>query len=147
MSAICSSKICDITKETETYQRKYYRNNAFANETHARAQIRHYLANDGATINQQDARFIKHRARNITAARSVFRKDSWESARIPMNSAIRDVSSDKLAQSLDWDGAGCERRENQRKWNNNEMHRGRGRGIEWMDGKYITCCPAAARRR
>lgn len=50
-----------------------------------------------------------------------------------MNSAIRDLSSDKLARPLDWDGVGCERRENSV---NEIMYRGIGRGIEWIGGKY-----------
>lgn len=62
--------------------------------THANPTL---FTNDGATINQQDARFIKQRKCNITAARFVFRKDRWESAnpdeQCDTRSILRQVST------------------------------------------------------
>lgn len=85
-------------KEIETYQRKYYRNNAFTNKPHTHIHMTLFtVTNEGATINQQDARFIKRCACNITVARSVFRKDSWESANLDeqcdTRSILRQVSA------------------------------------------------------
>lgn len=101
------------------------------------------FTNDGATINQQDARFIKQRKCNITAARSVFRKDSWESAnpdeQCDTRSILRQVSTTTRLRRRE-----LRKAREQRKWNNPPRNWPRNR----MNGRAnITCCSVAAQRR